>query len=95
MSVFFIVVIFFYAWIGKKSPVFAKWMPVGMLILGVPTFLVASIIFGRYRQVFDYEKASFWGRQMFAKQIRDILSTISLAGGWLTFGGLVLFVISL
>lgn len=95
MSIFFIVVILSYAWLWEKIPFIAKWLPIALVVLGAPIFIGASIVVGRYRKVYDYEEASFLGRQMFAQRIRGILFTISLAGGWMCFGGAFLYVISL
>ena len=58
----FLLIIPIYLTLTEDHPFIAKWLPVGMVGLGIPVLVVALILFGRYREVFDYEPTTLWGR---------------------------------
>ena len=65
-------------------------LTIALLASGIPCLIGGAIIYGRYKDVYDFEPAEFFGRQSNGKEIRGLLMKFvywgflaSLSGGTL------------
>jgi hypothetical protein len=80
----------FTANLAKYNIVFAWVFIVVMLVLGIPCLVGGIVIYGRYKNVFDFEPASLFGRQSNGKNIRGLLSGFIFFGVWASIAGTLL-----
>ncbi len=77
--------------LAKSNIVWAWVFAIAMLALGVPCMVGGIVIFNRYKDVFDFEPATLFGRQSNGKGIRSLLSAFIFFGVWSSIGGTFLF----
>ena len=47
--------------IGRSYPLTREWLSLGMIVLGIPMFGVAMMMYGRYSKVYDHEPTWLFG----------------------------------
>lgn len=80
-------------WLRSHFPALARWLPGIMLVTGLPTAIALLFAITQYKQVFDYEPTTFWGRPTTGKQVRAALSRIMNIGWGLSIVGIILFLL--
>jgi hypothetical protein len=89
------VVILFAVAFGDRFPVLMLGGGIIFLCIGTMGFVIAAIESSRYKKVFDYEPAIFWGKQRNGKAIRTIIVSILMIAIWSAASAIVLLVVSL
>lgn len=64
-----------------------------LIVVGVPCLIGGAIIYGRYKDVYDYEPAQFLNRPSSGKKIRGFLIKFVYLGFVLSLSGGLLFVL--
>ncbi|MCP4429243.1 MAG: hypothetical protein GY803_32570 [Chloroflexi bacterium] len=72
-----------YLFIEQYQPTISSWLPLTMIIVGIPLVVLGAIFYGRFHHVFDHEPVEFLGQKTSGKSIRSLLFNIGLIGGWL------------
>lgn len=78
--------------LAKNNIVYAWIFIVFMLVLGIPCLIGGVVIYGRYKDVFDFEPASLFGRQSNGKNIRGLLSGFIYFGVWSCIAGMLFLI---
>lgn len=86
----FFSLIAFGVWGAQKNPTPVLILSIALILLGVPLFIYGFINIERYKDVFDYEPAIFWGKMRNGKEAREVLGTINVIGLWGFLAGAVL-----
>jgi hypothetical protein len=76
--------------LAKNNIVFAWLFIIAMLVLGIPCLIGGVITYGRYKDIYDFEPASLFGRPSNGKNIRGILSAVIYFGIWASIAGGIL-----
>lgn len=73
---------------------YVRILAITLLMIGIPCFLTGAIVFGRYKDVYDYEPANFLGRASTGKEVRGKLARVMYLGFFCTMsGGIMLFLL--
>lgn len=64
-----------------------------LLVFGIPCLVGGAIIYGRYKDVYDYEPAELFSRQSNGKGIRSLLMRFVYFGFLLSLSGSTIFVL--
>ena len=94
---FFLFLVLAYFFASKVLLVYpAAGFPVAIAILttGVVILVVFAIFIDRYKDVFDYEATTLWGRETNGKKARSQLGNIMIFGTWMIVVGILFFVLS-
>jgi len=94
-SFLFVATIIFGSREGPRIPGIILAIAICLFAAGVPLSIYAFRTMDRYKNVFDYEPAEFWGRTRNGKQARETLTIISTAGLWCIFSGIALLLVVL
>jgi hypothetical protein len=78
--------------LAKNNIVFAWIFIIVMLVLGIPCLVGGIVVYERYKEVFDFEPASLFGRQSNGKNIRGLLSGFIYFGVWSSIAGALLLI---
>jgi len=63
--------------------------------VGIFLFIYGIVSSQKYKDVFDYEPAQFWGRESNGKHARQVLTFLGSMGLWCFFTGTTLIIIIL
>lgn len=94
---FFLFLFFAIVWAATKLAAIELtyvWILTGILLaLGIPCLVGGAIIYGRYKDIYDYEPAELFGRQSNGKEIRGLLMRFVYLGFLLSLSGGTLIVL--
>lgn len=91
-SVLFVSLLAIFIFTRMYQPTIAAWVPMILLILGFILFVLGVLGYRRYRDVYDFEPTSIFGRSTNGQNARGLLRFVALAGGWLiVVGGFLMF----
>lgn len=79
--------------LAKSNIIFAWLFIIAMLVLGIPCLVGGVITYGRYKDIYDFEPASLFGRPSNGKNIRAILSAFIYFGIWSSIAGAILLML--
>ena len=78
--------------LAENNITYAWVFVIAMLVLGLPCLVGGVILYGRYKDVFDYEPASLFGRGSNGLKIRKSLLAFIYFGTWATLAGTFLLI---
>ena len=67
----------------------------GLLIIGVVGFVPVLIMYDRYKETFDYEPTTLFGRNTNGKAVRRFLNRMLIFFGWLIVTGLMSYLLTI
>ncbi len=76
--------------VGRVHPLITHIISVGLILIGTPIFVYGLVTMGKYKDTFDYEPTTFWGRPSNGKTAREVLATFNVAGFWCALTGVTL-----
>jgi hypothetical protein len=92
-SFFFLSAIIFGVSTAKSHPTAIFVLSVLAIAIGLLLFIYGLLNIQRYKDVFDYEPAQFWGRESNGKHARQVLTFFAVMGLWCLFTGTTLAII--
>ena len=78
--------------LAENNLTYAWVFVIAMLVLGLPCLVGGVILYGRYKDVFDFEPASLFGRDSNGIKVRKFLLAFIYFGTWATLASIFLFV---
>ncbi|MFN8413961.1 MAG: hypothetical protein U0Z26_16395 [Anaerolineales bacterium] len=78
---------------GRIYPITTLIISGSMILIGASSFIYGISNSQKYKDVFDYEPARFWGKDRNGKYAREVLLSISSIGIWCALTGAALFII--
>ncbi len=94
----FVFLVFLYFFVKQILFVNPFWgIPIawGLLIIGVVGFVLVLIIYDRYKEIFDYEPTTLFGRNTNGKVARRFLNRVLIFFGWLIVTGLMSYFLTM
>ncbi len=76
--------------VGRVHPLITHIISVGLILVGIPMLVHGLTTMGKYKDTFDYEPTTFWGRPSNGKSAREVLAAFNVAGFWCTLTGIAL-----
>ena len=79
-------------YLSNQFPHVVPWLAGSLLVFGVVAFGAGMLLSQRYKQVFDYEPTTLFGRPTIGKQVRGRLGFVGTLGGWAALLGLIMWI---
>ena len=68
----------------------ALWIPPTLIAVSLIGFLIGIFQYGKYKDVFDYEATTLWGKETSGKNARGLLKNLATTGLWLLLTSILL-----
>lgn len=80
----------------KDNPVFARIFPFGLVIIGIAILVAVATTAEKYKDISDFEKTQFMGRDTNGKQVRSLIYGVGTIGCMsIVIGGFLIFFVGL
>lgn len=82
LSILYFVFLVFGGDLHETNPVAAEILTFGLILFGTISVAYGWNMHKKYKNIFDYEPANFWGKPSNGLRVRNILTLFSVIGFW-------------